>query len=246
MQDRSGVGKTPRGLSNANQSRGTLDGTPRVDVGVATHKKRPSRERAPSHARARRERKGARAPRALRRTHVILLLVAFVGLSFIVWLWWNFTQSDREFRQLAEQGQSALSEVKSVASEGFAHHVSQGSLIEYRRQPPTTGAHYPTPSAPGFYERPQPPGNLVHALEHGHIVTYYDHPSADVLQRLESWANRYQDPWAGVIVTPMPGIGEEIILTGWTTELRLQKFDAASAAAFIDRFRGRGPEHPVR
>jgi hypothetical protein len=44
----------------------------------------------------------------------------------------------------------------------------------------------------------------------------------------------------------MPGIGEEIILTAWTRELRLPKFDAASAAAFADRFRGRRPEHPVR
>jgi hypothetical protein len=44
----------------------------------------------------------------------------------------------------------------------------------------------------------------------------------------------------------MPGIGQQIILTAWTKELRLEEFDAAAAAAFIDRFRGRGPEHPVR
>lgn len=99
---------------------------------------------------------------------------------------------------------------------------------------------------PSYYDRPQLSGNLVHALEHGNVVIYYDRPSSEVLQRLESWANRFQDHWAGLIVTPMPGIGEQIILTAWTKELRLAKFDAPSAAAFIDRFRGRGPEHPVR
>lgn len=50
------------------------------------------------------------------------------------------------------------------------------------------------------------------------------------------------------IVTGRSGfVGSAVILlTAWTKMLRLAKFDAASAAAFIDRFRGRGPEHPVR
>ncbi len=199
-----------------------------------------------SRPKRRHKRTAAIEPRPLRRAHVVLLLVSIVGLSFIAWLWSNLTQSDIEFRQQVEQGQPALSRVRSFTSEGLAQHVAQGSPLYYRSEPPTTGAHYPTPSAPGYYEKPQLPGNLVHALEHGNIVVYYDRPFSEVLQRLESWANRYQDQWAGVIVTPMPGIGDEIILTAWTKELRLQKFDAASAAAFIERFRGHGPEHPMR
>jgi len=66
------------------------------------------------------------------------------------------------------------------------------------------------------------------------------------MQSLRGESNRFQNPLAGVIVAPMPGIGQEIILTAWTKMLRLKTFDAASTAAFIDRFRGRGPEHPVR
>jgi hypothetical protein len=188
----------------------------------------------------------AKAPRGLRRALVVLLIIAFLSSSFVVWLWWNSKQGDTGFRQLAEQGQAGLSKVSSFTSEGLAQHVPQGSSVDYRTDPPTTGAHYPTPSAPGYYERPQLPGNLVHALEHGNIVIYYDRLSSEAMESLKGWANRFQDQWAGVIVTAMPGIGEEIILTAWTQELRLEKFDAASAAAFIDRFRGRGPEHPVR
>ena len=63
---------------------------------------------------------------------------------------------------------------------------------------------------------------------------------------LEDWAGLYTGPWSGVVVTPAPGIGEELVLTAWNQTLRLKPFDAASAAAFVDRFRGRGPEHPVR
>ena len=36
------------------------------------------------------------------------------------------------------------------------------------------------------------------------------------------------------------------VLTAWTKTLRLSSFDAALAAAFVDAYRGRGPEHPVR
>jgi hypothetical protein len=187
-----------------------------------------------------------KAPQGLRPAHVVLSIVAFFGLSLIAWLWWNSKQADTGLQQQIAEGQAALSRVKSFPSEGLEQHVPQGSSVYYRTNPPTTGAHYPTPSDPGYYETLQLPGNLVHALEHGHIVVYYDRPSSEVIRSLKDWASRFQDRWAGVIVAPMPGIGQGIILTAWTKELRLGKFDAASAAAFMDRFRGRGPEHPVR
>ena len=197
-------------------------------------------------AKSRHKRVAASAPQGVRRVHVIVLLASLLGLSLLTWLGFSLQQAHSEFRQLVEQGQPALSAVTSVPSEGRDEHVAQGSSVYYKTDPPLAGAHYPTPSVPGYYERPQLPGNLVHALEHGDVVIYYDRPSPEALQKLESWANRYQERWAGVIVTPMPGIGEEIVLTAWTKALRLAKFDAAPAAAFIDRFRGRGPEHPVR
>lgn len=194
----------------------------------------------------RHKRTPAKARRGLPRALVIFLVIAFLFSSLIGWLWWNSKQEDVGFRQLAEQGQQALSRVRSFPAEGLAQHVPQGSSIDYGTEPPTTGPHYPTPTDPGYYETQELPGNLVHALEHGNIVIYYDRPSPEVIQTLKGWASHFQDPWAGVVVTPMPGIAEEIILTAWTKELRLQKFDTTSAAAFIDRFRGRGPEHPIR
>jgi hypothetical protein len=194
----------------------------------------------------RHKRTPAKVRRGLPRGLIIFLVIAFLCASFIGWQWWNTKQEDVGFRQLAEQGQPALSGVRSFAAEGLAQHVPQGSSVVYRTEPPTTGPHYPTPTDPGYYETRELPGNLVHALEHGNIVIYYDRPSPKVIQTLRGWASHFQDPWAGVVVTPMPGISEEIILTAWTKELRLQTFDPVAAAAFIDRFRGRGPEHPIR
>lgn len=193
------------------------------------------------------EKMAEKAPQGLRRAHVFLLIISFFGLSLIAWLWWNSKQADTDLQQQIAEGQSALSRVRSFPSEGLEQHVPQGSSVYYRTAPPTAGAHYPLPSDPGYYEGLQPPGNLVHALEHGYIVIYYDRPPSEVKQSLKGWVDAYQkNQWAGVIVAPLPGIGQEIILTAWTKMLRLEKYDAAAAAAFIDRFRGRGPEHPVR
>ena len=102
------------------------------------------------------------------------------------------------------------------------------------------------PTSPGVYRLPQRSGQLVHALEHGNVVIYYDTPTPDALADLKDWAALYTGPWDGVVLTPMERLGEEVVLTAWTKTLRLEPFDAALAAAFIDRYRGRGPEHPVR
>ena len=121
-------------------------------------------------------------------------------------------------------------------------HLDPGEKWDYRSNPPTSGPHDPVPVRPGFYQAPQPPERLVHSLEHGNIVIYYDHPPAGVFSILKEWAGRYRGKWDGVIVTPLPGLGEGVILTAWRKMLRLEPFDEPQAAAFIETFRGHGPE----
>ena len=99
---------------------------------------------------------------------------------------------------------------------------------------------------PGFYDVPQPPNQLVHAVEHGHIAIYYERPGAAALETIRSWTELYDGHWDGIVATPMPGLGKKVVLTAWTKRLSLKKFDAPAAAAFIDEYRGRGPENPVR
>jgi hypothetical protein len=135
----------------------------------------------------------------------------------------------------------ALANVKSMPDEG-RWHLHPGEEWTYNSYPPTSGPHAPIPTSPGFYRRPQPFVKLVHALEHGNIVIYYDHPGPAVLARLRQWAKKDTGPFDGVIVTPLRGIGTEVILTAWTKLLRLKPFDLRQAAAFLDAFRGKGPE----
>jgi len=41
-------------------------------------------------------------------------------------------------------------------------------------------------------------------------------------------------------------LNNQIVLTAWRKRLKLDAFDTKIAAAFIDAYRGRGPERQVR
>jgi len=127
-------------------------------------------------------------------------------------------------------------------------HVETGQRITYETDPPFSGAHYAGWVSPGFFGAAQTPERLVHSLEHGHVVIYYDQSkltSAD-MDYLRSLAKQFTGDWDGVIVVPRKDVEYPLILTAWEHGLRLEQFDKARIDQFIDIFRGRGPENPVR
>jgi thiol-disulfide isomerase/thioredoxin len=149
------------------------------------------------------------------------------------------------FQALARQGQNALEKVQSFESEG-REHVEGGTEISYQTDPPTSGQHYDQWTGPGFYTTPEPAGNNVHSLEHGNVIIYYDGLEPKTLKPLTEWSRLFTGQWDAVLLMPREGLGQGVILTAWGRKLSLMQFDEAAAAAFIDAFRGRGPENPVR
>lgn len=170
----------------------------------------------------------------------IVLIAAGIGYYF-----WSSGSAENTFLKEAASGKSITSKIKTIASKGTTH-LRSGQNHNYEGAYPTSGPHDPRPTQTGFYTSRQKPTRLVHALEHGNIVIYYDKPGDEALETLRSWAVLYSGPWDGVVVTPSAGIGQTIELTAWTKRLTLEKFNRAEAAAFIDMFRGRGPENRVR
>lgn len=188
--------------------------------------------------------------RRLKRWQVAVGAAVLAAAAYGGWSWWSWQQEDVKFLAQAERGRPALKDVTTLPNEGRGH-ISADESVRYQSDPPTSGRHDPTPVDPGFYDRPQRAAMLVHSLEHGNIVIYYDQPGPEVLRTLKAWADLYSGPWSGgpwsgVVVTPKPGVGQAVVLTAWTRVLRLNPFDADAAAAFIDAYRGRGPEKPVR
>ena len=189
---------------------------------------------------------GGKASPGAKRLNVVLgalvLGLAVAGGTY----WYLGARSEQAFQAIADDGRGRLAERVVTNPNRGRGHGQHGATYAYDSSFPTSGRHDPVPTAPGVYRVPQRPGQLVHALEHGNIVVYYDQPAAETLATLKDWAALYTGTWDGLVLSPMDGLGETLVLNAWTKTLRLETFDAGLAAAFIDRYRGRGPEHPVR
>lgn len=159
--------------------------------------------------------------------------------------WWQARAGMRNFQAFAANGTAALADVKSSPSKGRVH-LAPGQTWHYGSRFPTSGSHDPMWVAAGYYREPLRATQLVHALEHGNIVIYYDAPGAETRETLEQWAGLFSGRWDGVVVVSKAGLGEAVVLTAWTKTLRQPRFEPAGAAAFVEAYRGRGPENPVR
>lgn len=126
---------------------------------------------------------------------------------------------------------------------------------KYNSTPPSSGIHTDATVIWGIYDEPIPTISSVHNLEHGGIVIRYgpDVPAAEV----EKLREFYIDDPNGLVVAPMPGLGDDIALAAWTYDrgrqndrsyegegrlAKITRFDEDAFNAFKDEFRGQGPE----
>lgn len=168
----------------------------------------------------------------------------------VLLLWPRSPGSGLEAQPLPSRGDRALlQEVQSFPSQG-QQHVAQGTPIAYQTSPPTSGSHYPSATRAGFYTEAPPLGNLVHSLEHGAVVIYYDPKNfaAEAERSLKAFASAHQNPWASVMVVPNPEPNPDAayVLTAWTKMLKLDSYDVQVVRAFLAEYLGRGPENRVR
>ncbi len=133
---------------------------------------------------------------------------------------------------------------ESVPIQG-QQHVAPGEMHPpYNSDPPTSGWHYDTPLDAGFYEQPAPDEQLVHNLEHGHVVIAYDCSRlADcegAKEQLRGIVKRFNG-WK-VTVVPRQNADAAIALTAWGRIDKLDRFDEKRIVAFVNAWRDRGPE----
>ena len=179
------------------------------------------------------------------RINLVLGAVALAALVVGGGYLWKLQQAGSTFDALIAEGQPALARVEITPDRGGGH-LGPGQGHSYGTAFPTSGIHDRVPIDPGFYTEPQRATQLVHAVEHGHIVIYYDQPGAEARGAIEDWTGLFGGQWGGVVAVPSSGLGKAVILTAWRKILKLDAFEPAAAAAFVDAYRGRGPENMVR
>ena len=178
---------------------------------------------------------------------VVVLLAAAV---YVTTLSGGGGSSGIEAQSLPDSGDgSLLEDVERFPSQGRTH-VPAGTQVDYSTTPPTSGPHYGQWTEAGFYEETPPLGSLVHSLEHGHVVIYYD-PAAltpEAEESLRAFANAQDQRWRSVVVVPNPNDDPQapFVLTAWRTKLTMDEYDPQVVRAFLAEYLGRGPENPVR
>jgi hypothetical protein len=125
-----------------------------------------------------------------------------------------------------------------------SEHVPDGTEVQYRANPPTSGDHWPVPAEDGAYTEPPPKEALVHSQEHGRIVIQYD-PEAPESVIADLTALFEEDPYHMIITPNETDMPFEVAATTWTRtlgceEMNDQVFDAIRA--FKDEYRDQGPE----
>lgn len=119
-------------------------------------------------------------------------------------------------------------------TDGQQTHIPDPTPITYADAPPSFGAHRPQSASfeRNFYtaaDRPEV-AELVHNLEHGYVIAWYDDTLAedqDQLDQLKAIADKYQDantrfiaaPWTGADGKAFPQ-GKHLALTRWSADAK--------------------------
>jgi hypothetical protein len=163
--------------------------------------------------------------------------IVVIFIAFIAW---------RVFRPAS--GES----VPIMANAG--DHVPQDSDPgQFNSDPPTSGPHYAQEFDAGFYDEsdpeaqvPYPEGYLIHNLEHGYVIFWYN---CDLLD--ETGCTELKSQIQGtmgefdnfkVIGFPRSSISVPLAMTSWGQLQIFESFDANAASNFIRSNQNRAPE----
>jgi len=133
-----------------------------------------------------------------------------------------------------------------------AHEVGCPDLA-YDTDPPSGGPHYQDWAAFQTYTFPVPHGFLVHSLEHGAIVFWYNCPegcAAEVARAQAVLDAQPVDPLCSgrgtnrrAILTPSPTLGSRWAASSWGWTLTADCFDESAFGAFYAAHYAQGPEN---
>jgi hypothetical protein len=150
--------------------------------------------------------------------------------------------------QLPDDGQTHITEGTDCRSSAGA---AECGTDPYSSLPATSGPHWGTPANWGVYSTPQAESQLIHNLEHGGVVIWYDPEQVDAegvaeleqfvrTQNASGVSGRYKfivSPWGGAEPLPSP-----VVATSWRWLLELEEADTAAIDEFAREHYGVAPE----
>ena len=179
---------------------------------------------------------GSQGPARLVTAIVIAFVVAaLIGLSLRSG---TSVPKDEDGGFGAAMSEAGCGDVESFEDEG-ADHVENGTDVDYSTSIPTSGTHWQAPAEAGFYEDPMPVAQLVHNLEHGQVVIYFqDVADADLAELAD-----YVVGNGALVAAPAPEDADSpITFVAWTKLQGCERLSSEALDGFREQFQGRGPE----
>lgn len=146
----------------------------------------------------------------------------------------------------------AVGEAISIPA-NYSTHVEIDQPLSYPSDPPAGGQHYASSLDSGFYEDATLPGRpgeaagyLVHNLEHGYVIFWYncallDEVSCiDLKNNIKNVMNARNN--LKVIAYPWDSLDVPLVMTSWGRLQRFEQFDERLARTFVERNLNRAPE----
>jgi hypothetical protein len=177
----------------------------------------------------------------------IVLLLAVVGY-FIISSAMTPAKPTATVQPTAVADKDMLGEF--IPPSGANEHIADNSDPgPYSSNPPTSGHHYPVWLNADFYDSntyQYPQGHLVHNLEHGYIIFWYnckilsDAQCSELKAQIKNVMKAVEN--FKVIAYPWDSIDVPVVMTSWGYKLPFKTFDVDLARTFIDQHRNRAPE----
>jgi hypothetical protein len=143
---------------------------------------------------------------------------------------------------------------ESIPIMASSNHVAEGEDPGlYNSDPPTSGPHYANEFNAGFYDEEDaanmadyPEGYLVHNLEHGYVIFWYNCNLLDEqnCSELKIQIKSVMDEFNGVklIAFPRESLDVPVVMTSWGQLQQFEVFNENQAASFVESNRNRAPE----
>jgi uncharacterized protein DUF3105 len=146
----------------------------------------------------------------------------------------------------------ATGETISIPAE-YQTHVEIGTPLTYPSDPPAGGRHYAEEFNNGFYDEanlPNRPGEaagyLVHNLEHGYVIFWYNCAQLDEIacNDLKTKIKAVMDSKNNfkLIAFPRDSIDTPLVMTSWGHLQRFERFDENQTHTFMESNLNRAPE----
>jgi hypothetical protein len=154
-----------------------------------------------------------------------------------------------DLQRAAEEAGCELSENPATSRD---HSTDPAEEVEYEQNPPNSGRHFQIEAQDGAYEDSPRPEELVHSLEHGRVVVWFD-PELPEDARADLKAF-YDDDEYQMLLAPKGDMPSAVAATAWGAEpqplgtgysLTCSQYDERvfdALRAFRDEHRSNGPE----